>query len=203
MAALSDPDGDRFAYSPQFLARSAPNAIGVFPLARVSAEVTCAFCSAKPGTIRPDLPLPMPAPVCDGCYSNATADPQPGAADATVGVEPMGNATALARDEVPTAYNGPQCRDCGTPVQWFNTLNGKRIPMEIESHPLPMVPYASRWEITHRDTASRVRGVTVDGYVRVCHFDVCPERVRGTGPEYARMRAIWKQNGGGELRRRG
>lgn len=136
-------------------------------------------------------------PVCDACYYTATKEPEPEAADAPVRVEIPGIAATPAQDEVPAAASGPQCRDCGVPVQWFNTLNGKRIPMEIEAYPLPMIPYGSRWEITHGDTAARVRGTTVDGYVRVCHFDVCPERVHGTGPEAPRMRAIWKQNGGG------
>jgi len=174
---------------------SRPEVVVIPRVVRVSDEVTCAFCLGRPGTVRPDLPLPMP--VCDGCYSTATEHPQREVDDAPVRVDFPGVAVTIAQDEVPAAVSGPQCRDCGTPVQWFDTLNGKRIAMELEAYPLSAIPYGSRWEITHGDTASPVRGTTVDGYVRVCHFDVCPERVHGTGPESARMRALWKQNGGG------
>lgn len=95
------------------------------------------------------------------------------------------------------AISSTSCRNCGAPGQWFKTLRNKSILIELGMFPATEIPPRQRWEITHGDTAAVMQTFPEDGCCRVCHFDVCPQRVAPEGPENARLRQLWKQHGGG------
>ena len=165
----------------------------------MSDKTLCGFCSDRRGTTRPDLPLPLP--VCDECYALATVvPPEPESLPEKVYISDefrraAGEAEATIVQARPvTKAGGPACRECGTPIQWFKTLHGKSIAMELDFYPLSEIPPRQRWQITHGDTAAHLSGPAEAGHVRVCHFDVCPGRVAPPGPEAARLRSLWKRN---------
>jgi hypothetical protein len=75
---------------------------------------------------------------------------------------------------------------------WATTNTGKRLPFELEQATPPYLGRAYvmlergdwRLAVELRDDELRLEAPMVEGLdVRLCHFDVCPERRRPQGQE--------------------
>lgn len=139
--------------------------------------------------------MSLQLPVCENCFRSAKEAEPVEPASLHVAFDEFRKNIARTVEAGVSPPAGHSCRDCGAPIGWYTTVNGKWIPMEPAHYPVSEIPPTHRWEIVHGDTASHMRGIPEDGQCRICHFDVCPHRAEP--PESPRLRQVWKHHGQG------